>query len=275
VTIDSISDYHTGDETIESFATHLFNTWGIGDSQRNDGVLILIAVKDRKVRIEVGSGYGSTQDANMQEVINEYMLPFFKRNDYSQGIYQGARAVVGTLTGIWPSDLGSPTPESTRAVTPSQSQSSANNIYIPVVILGAIAALGAAAFGLQQYVRHRKRRCPNCQTYMTCLPENDEGMYLDYGQKHEKIFDSVDYDVWKCPNCGRHTVYRYKRWLSHHRRDSSSWWQRGKPPSERSSTSGSFYGSSSDSTYSSSSSDSSSSSFGGGHSSGDGASGNW
>jgi len=105
VTINSIGDYDTGDETIESFATNLFNTWGIGDKERNDGVLMLVAVKDREVRVEVGAGYGDTQNANMQEVINEHMLPYFKEENYSRGIYLGARAVVGKLTGTWPEDL--------------------------------------------------------------------------------------------------------------------------------------------------------------------------
>ena len=105
VTIDSIGDYDTGDETIESFATNLFNTWGIGDRERNDGVLILVAVKDRGVRVEISAGYGDTRNAGMQEVINEHMLPHFKEENYSRGIYLGARAVVGKLTGIWPEDL--------------------------------------------------------------------------------------------------------------------------------------------------------------------------
>lgn len=105
VTIGSIHDYDTPDETIESFATHLFNTWGIGGRERNDGVLILVARQDRKVRIEVGSGYGDSQNANMQQVIDEHILPYFRQEDYPQGIRQGARAVAGVLT-------GSPLPES-------------------------------------------------------------------------------------------------------------------------------------------------------------------
>src|SRR5262245_30910083 len=54
VTIPSIHDYSTGDSSIESFATHLFNTWRLGNAQTNRGVMILVAVQDRKVRIEIG-----------------------------------------------------------------------------------------------------------------------------------------------------------------------------------------------------------------------------
>src|SRR5262247_4881105 len=99
VTIRSIHDYGTGDQTIESFATNLFNKWGIGDRERNDGVLILVAVKDRKVRIELGSGYGSGYNAQMQGVIDQQMLPHFKEKNYSLGILEGTDSVVQILSG--------------------------------------------------------------------------------------------------------------------------------------------------------------------------------
>jgi uncharacterized protein len=98
VTIDSIGDYETGDTTIESFATGLFNTWGIGDKTRNDGVLLLVAVKDHKVRIELGSGYGSEPSSEMQAVIDRYVLPKFRNNNYSAGILLGTQAMIAKLT---------------------------------------------------------------------------------------------------------------------------------------------------------------------------------
>lgn len=57
-TIGSVEEYDQSDRSFEAFATGLFNSWGIGDSQRNDGVLLLVAVRDRRVRIELGSGFG-------------------------------------------------------------------------------------------------------------------------------------------------------------------------------------------------------------------------
>lgn len=98
VTIDSIYSYGTGDTTIESFATNLFNTWGIGDKRKNNGVLILLAVEDRKCRIELGAGYGRRYDSAMKQVIEEKMILWFKRDNYSRGIYDGSRAVVEEVT---------------------------------------------------------------------------------------------------------------------------------------------------------------------------------
>ncbi len=218
VTINSIRDYNTGDATIESFATHLFNTWGIGDKEKNNGVMILVAVRDRKVRIEVGAGYESTLNAAMQEVINEHMLPAFRRDDYSQGIYDGARAMIQKLTGKWPEGAGAapsiPAPVARRATVTSSPRSSSGLEAGVLVIVGLIAATGAAAFGLPRYARYRRRRCPNCGTYMARLDEVSDEVYLNSGQKLEELLGSVDYDVWKCPSCGMHTLHGYNRWLS-------------------------------------------------------------
>lgn len=99
LTIESIYDYDTGDETIESFATNLFNSWGIGNREKDDGLLILIAVRDHQVRIEVGTGYGSSLDQPMQRVIDEKMVPHFRQENYSTGIYEGTLAAIKEVTG--------------------------------------------------------------------------------------------------------------------------------------------------------------------------------
>jgi uncharacterized protein len=106
VTIGSIDDYSTGDKTIETFATHLFNAWGLGDAQRNDGVLILVAIDDRQVRIELGMGYDTGHEDRMATVIKEHFLSDFRNGRYSAGILSGVRAMVRELTGEWPATPG-------------------------------------------------------------------------------------------------------------------------------------------------------------------------
>lgn len=98
LTVTSIHDYETGDDSLESFATHLFNAWGIGSAETNDGLLILLAVEDRQVRIELGSGYGRTLDRAVQRVIDEQMLPHLRQADYAQGLLVGVQAVVVLVT---------------------------------------------------------------------------------------------------------------------------------------------------------------------------------
>lgn len=110
VTIGSIDGYATDDATIESFATNLFNTWAIGSTQAYDGVLLLVARGDRKVRIEVGSAYENTMNQPMQGVINEFILPAFRENDYEGGIVQGVRGILYQITGEYPTELPAPRP---------------------------------------------------------------------------------------------------------------------------------------------------------------------
>jgi len=114
VTVNSIRDYSTGDSTIESFATNLFNSWGIGSWQEDNGILILVAVQDRGCRIEMGAGYGHQYDSAMQHVIDEHMLPSFRSGDYKTGIIEGSRSVIDNVTGsnIAENIVGSVTGES-------------------------------------------------------------------------------------------------------------------------------------------------------------------
>ena len=231
VTISSIGDYDTPDRTIESFATHLFNSWGIGDRQRNDGVLLLVAVKDRKVRIEVGSGYGDRYNATMQQVIDQNILPSFRRNEYSQGIAGGARAIVAALASPQPIASGSsppaPAPPSSRNNQPAPASAPPSSIddrpvpasappapVSPIVVLGGgAAALGAAVFGILRYAS-RPPQCPRCQGQMARLDGASVDMYLDDGQKLEVSLGSVDYTAWQCRQCSFHELQAHDRWFS-------------------------------------------------------------
>jgi uncharacterized protein len=95
ITIGSIEDYPgTPNQNIEQFATALFNTYGIGNLPRNDGVLLLVAVGDRKARIELGAGYGRSRDAEARRIMNQVIVPKFKNADYAGGITAGVKAIA-------------------------------------------------------------------------------------------------------------------------------------------------------------------------------------
>jgi uncharacterized protein len=101
LTIPSMKDYgHTGE--IEPYATRLFNAWGVGHADRDDGVLMLIAKKDRQMRIELGSGYDASWNAKMKAVIDGQMLPFFRADDYPAGLRSGVGQVIFALTRAYP-----------------------------------------------------------------------------------------------------------------------------------------------------------------------------
>jgi len=77
----------TGPLTIEQYAVKLFEKWAIGKKEKDNGVLILLAAGDRKVRIEVGYGLeGAITDLQSKMIIEELMVPAFKKSDYDLGV---------------------------------------------------------------------------------------------------------------------------------------------------------------------------------------------
>ena len=89
-----------GYDAIEDFATELFNTWGIGEAGVDNGVLVLLVLDQRAVRIEVGYGMESVfPDALCMSVIQHSMIPHFKEGDYSVGLYDGVDDLVRILYG--------------------------------------------------------------------------------------------------------------------------------------------------------------------------------
>ena len=100
VTIFSINDYpDTYNSSIESFARNLFDIYGIGNMPQNDGVLLLVAAKDRKARIELGASYGNLRDRDMRRVMDREIVPYFKRADYAGGITNGVREIAREFAG--------------------------------------------------------------------------------------------------------------------------------------------------------------------------------
>jgi uncharacterized protein len=87
-----------GDE-IEPYANALFRAWGLGEKQKNNGVLLLVAPNEHKARIEVGYGLeGTLTDALSKIIITNAMAPRFKTGDYGGGIARGVDDIITVLT---------------------------------------------------------------------------------------------------------------------------------------------------------------------------------
>lgn len=79
---------------IETYANGLFRSWGIGNKELNNGILFLVSVNDRKMRIEVGYGLeGAVPDAVAGRISDNYIIPYFSKGDYSTGILNGYSAL--------------------------------------------------------------------------------------------------------------------------------------------------------------------------------------
>lgn len=85
---------------IEDFGYQLGRAWGIGQKGKNNGVLLIVAQAERKVRIEVGYGLeGALTDALSANIIQAVIVPRFKTGNFEQGIEQGAIAIMQALQG--------------------------------------------------------------------------------------------------------------------------------------------------------------------------------
>ena len=85
---------------IKDFAVKLFEQWGIGEKGKDNGVLLLAAIEDRAMWIEVGYGLeGALNDAKCGRIRDEWIFPRFKEGDYAQGLSAGADALLKVMGG--------------------------------------------------------------------------------------------------------------------------------------------------------------------------------
>ena len=98
VTLPSLQGY-----TIEDFGYQLGRRWGIGTAKWDNGVILMVASNERKVRIEVGRGLeGTLTDALSKIIIENAILPRFREGDFAGGIKNGVRDIALVLTGDAP-----------------------------------------------------------------------------------------------------------------------------------------------------------------------------
>lgn len=208
VTIHSMNDFgHSAD--IEPFATGLFNHWGVGNAERNDGVMMLIAVDDRRMRIEVGSGYGASKNVPMGNIIDTIITPRFKKDDFVGGIEHGVDAVIKDITGSWPGEYDANVAQKIGGTLKRLLDWVGNWIY---ALLAPVTALAVRA--LRRWQRNKPRLCPSDGSQMTRLNEEWDDKHLQKGEITEERLKSVDYDVWVCGKCDHVTVEGYKSWFS-------------------------------------------------------------
>ena len=81
---------NTGKQTIEAWSTALFNAWGVGKKNKNNGVLLVVAVDDRRVRLETGPGMSARlSDEAAGEIVQTVIIPRFAEGAYAAGILAG------------------------------------------------------------------------------------------------------------------------------------------------------------------------------------------
>ncbi len=92
-------------DTIENYAVKLFEDWKIGKDKKDNGVLLLVAIDDRKMRIEVGYGLeGALPDATAYQIVNNTLKPAFQTGDYYTGINAGVDKIMAATRGEYTAD---------------------------------------------------------------------------------------------------------------------------------------------------------------------------
>jgi uncharacterized protein len=128
-------------ETVEQYANRLFKEWGIGKKGIDNGVLVLVAPAERKVRIEVGYGLEPVlPDGLAGEIIRTDVLPQFRSGDYPRGILDGVRHVSDVVRSHHVL-----TAEERRRLEPAQDKPP---MLLMVPFFGLFIGLGAFAVGL-------------------------------------------------------------------------------------------------------------------------------
>jgi uncharacterized protein len=90
-------------ETAQDYATALGNEWGVGQKDANNGIVIFAAIQDREMFLARGEGFSESLDAVLDSIYRNVMVPWFQKEEYGEGFYQGARATaieVGRVYGI-------------------------------------------------------------------------------------------------------------------------------------------------------------------------------
>lgn len=88
------------DETVETYAEKLFQEWGIGKAKEDNGLLLLVSLEDREMRIEVGYGLEPLiTDIESGRIIREILVPAFQAKDYDGGIIRATETVIRLIGG--------------------------------------------------------------------------------------------------------------------------------------------------------------------------------
>jgi len=150
VTLDTRHDFGPW-ATMERFATAIFNHWGVGDAERNDGIMVLVLRQDREMRIELGRGYDRDWDWVAQKVIDEFFLPRFREDAYSVGIEAGVNATIR--------EIALPLAQGRAPEGPSFVDR-----FLNVIIFGAFGMFFVVALMGRKIMDFLARfsRCPNC-----------------------------------------------------------------------------------------------------------------
>lgn len=167
------------------FAYRLGQETGVGQKERDNGLVILLSTDERCVQFATGYGLeGTLPDAICKRIQNRYMLPYFKDNQWDAGMVAGVRAVNGYLDGSMENTGNDRSPNETWGF-----------------LLAFLAIVGGIT-GLILYTSWYKTRCPQCKKH-TLQRLSSRVVKRSHGTKTEEV-------TYLCRNCG-HVLKRHEQ----------------------------------------------------------------
>jgi uncharacterized protein len=218
----------------KEFATELFNYWEIGKADRDNGILLLISVGDRRTEIETGYGMESIlPDAKVGNIIDTQITPQFKQNHFDEGTLAGTKALITAVETSANQELTSTeisseqlTPEELTEIFSDRKTSTENNGNLTVWVVLVVAffsPLLTIYLSLQKhkvFVRPDELRkriwgwgnsnrpvfCATCKQKMEKVDETQLNNELSKPEKIAQKIGSVKFEGWKCSKCSHQPV---------------------------------------------------------------------
>lgn len=118
-------------DSLEEYATQLFREFGIGDKNKNNGVLLLLTLEERQFRVEVGYGLeGALPDGKTGRIQDEYIIPYLKNNNWNDGVKNGFNAILQVVA----EEYGVEIDNSQQAVV-VESKTTFFEQFLPIIIM--------------------------------------------------------------------------------------------------------------------------------------------
>lgn len=157
VTLSSLQ-FYAQDSSIEDYSQGLFNAWGLGDAEENNGILLMLFRDDREVRLEVGSGYDADMQKAFDQLIDEDILPDFRDGNLAAGLESGVDALVPRI--ISPPSAND-APATTDTSSDGEAKGGGNTLWYVLGGVGA-AILGLIGLNRRSAAKFTAQPCSNC-----------------------------------------------------------------------------------------------------------------
>ena len=134
-------------QALEEYATELFRQWGIGDAEKNNGLLLLCAVEERQFRVEVGYGLeGDLPDGKTGRMQDAYIIPLLREDKFDEGIKNGYTAFLQEVSAVYGVSITGDT-----AVSYEDEESD-----LPILVC-LLVAFGVSILGNQLLLKKKKK----------------------------------------------------------------------------------------------------------------------